>query len=217
MAQITFTNTGGITATGAIRGNGVYSNGSSCLTAAITSLATGSSGSGNVVSSITVSGNTITYVKGVTALTAHSPVATTTVAGLMSTSAQTFAGTKTFNTGIKVSGASTMGALTITGAVSGTSFTATSSRKAKKDISPTLLSALDIIKDTEIVDFKYINDTEDIPHVGFIAEDTPEILSSPEKDRMDMVNCIGILLKAVQEITKGTEALEKRIKELENK
>ena len=69
MAQITFTNTGGITATGALSGSAVYSNGTQCLTAAITSLATGSSGSGNVVTDITVSGNTITKVKGITALT----------------------------------------------------------------------------------------------------------------------------------------------------
>lgn len=76
MAQITFTNTGGITATGAISGASVYSNGSQCLTAAITSLATASSGSGNVVSDITVSGNTITKVKGITALTGETSLTT---------------------------------------------------------------------------------------------------------------------------------------------
>ena len=166
------------------------------LTAAITSLATGSTGSGNVVSSITVSGNTITYVKGVTALTAVADAGTGTK-GLINTGSQTFAGAKTFNTG-----------------VTAYSFSANSSRKVKKDISPSLLSALDIIKDTEIVNFKYINDTEDIQHIGFIAEDTPEILSTPQKSKMDMVNCIGVLMKAVQEITKGMADLEKRIDEL---
>lgn len=291
---------GALSVTDNISAGAVYSNGTQCLTAAITSLTTAASGSGNVISDITVSGNTITKVKGITALTAETQLstgtsgsgnvvtsisvsnhkitynkdltaltgitktqvtaalgytppttnttysaatttyaglvkvgnnisidssgiisptktgvtaalgytppttnttysaATTTYAGLVSTAAQTFGGAKTFNTG-----------------VSATSFTATSSRKAKKDISPSLISALDIIKDTEIVDFKYINDTENIPHVGFIAEDTPEILSTPRKTQMDMVNCIGVLMKAVQEITKGTEALEKRIKELE--
>ena len=54
-------------------------------------------GTGNVVSVASISGNTITLDKGIQALTEHSPIATTAVTGLVSTTAQSFAGVKTFD------------------------------------------------------------------------------------------------------------------------
>lgn len=102
------------------------------------------------------------------------------------------------------------GGITITGAMSGASFTATSSRKVKKDISPCLLSAVDIINSTDIVNFKFINDDENTQHVGFIAEDTDPLLSTSHMNSMDYTNCIGVLMKAVQELSKRVEELEKK-------
>ena len=92
---------------------------------------------------------------------------------------------------------------------------AASSRKIKENIKPTIISALDIIGKVDIVDFNYINDDEKNKHVGFIAEDTDPILSTAHMNKMDYTNCIGTLLKAVQEITKGMEKLEKRIDKIE--
>lgn len=63
-------------------------------------------------------------------------------------------------------------------------------------------NALDIIKETKIVDFNYKDDPEKNYKVGFIADNTNEILSTKNHDQMDMYNCIGILIKAVQEIDK---------------
>ena len=99
------------------------------------------------------------------------------------------------------------------GALSATSFNATSSRKAKKDIVPTSITAIDIINDTEIVDFKFKDDEDQVPHVGFIAEDTDPLLSTPNQDKMDYTNCIGVLLKAVQELSAKVEYLEKKLEE----
>ena len=100
---------------------------------------------------------------------------------------------------------------TYDGGVSATSFTATSSRKYKKDITPTKLpSALDLIETTQVVDFKYKDDKENTPHIGFIAEDTDPLLSTPSMDKMDYTNCIGVLLKAVQELTARVKELEKQ-------
>ena len=103
------------------------------------------------------------------------------------------------------------GGITITGAMSGASFTATSSRKVKKDINPCLLSALDIVNSTDIVDFKFINDDEETPHVGFIAEDTDPLLSTPHLNSMDYTNCIGVLMKAVQELSEKVDKLEQKL------
>lgn len=99
---------------------------------------------------------------------------------------------------------------TSAGGIEATSFKATSSRKFKKDITPTQVKALDLVNSTDIVDFKFIDDEEQTPHVGFIAEDTDKLLSTPELDGMDYTNCIGVLLKAVQELSERLEKLEKK-------
>ena len=203
---------------------------------AVTSLTAGT-GNGNVITTLSLATGVITYNKGITALvaadiankadkattlsgygitdakiangvitlgtatitplTAHSPVATTTVAGLVSTGAQSFAGNKTFSN-----------------TVTANEFVANSSRKVKENIHPTVVSALDLIDKVAVVDFNYITDEEKKPHIGFIAEDTDPLLSTPHQKGMDYTNCIGTLIKAVQEITKGLSTLEKEIKEL---
>ena len=93
-------------------------------------------------------------------------------------------------------------------------FIANSSRKCKENIKPTTISALDLIDGVEIVDFNYIADDEKTPHIGFIAEDTDSILSTPHLNKMDYTNCIGTLFKAVQEITKGIADLERKVEDL---
>jgi hypothetical protein len=84
-----------------------------------------------------------------------------------------------------------------------------SSRELKTNISTYTKSALDIIRDVTVVSFNYKTDVIN-KHIGFIAEDTPEELSTRNKNVMDTNNTIGLLLKAVQE-------LEARIKQLESK
>ena len=90
-----------------------------------------------------------------------------------------------------------------------TGFYQASSRELKTNINPFTKSALDIIRDVTVVSFNYKTDIIN-KHVGFIAEDTPEELSTRHKNVMDSNNTIGVLLKAVQE-------LEARIKQLESK
>ena len=86
----------------------------------------------------------------------------------------------------------------------------TSTIKAKNVIGPTEINAIDLINGVDIVDFTFKDDPEENVKTGFIAEDTDPILSSKDQDKMDIYNCIGILLKAVQE-------LDTRVKELEDK
>lgn len=86
--------------------------------------------------------------------------------------------------------------------VSSTEITATSSRSYKTDIKPCTVSAIDKINELNIVDFYYKSDeTKSKPKVGFIAEDTDPLFSTPKQNKMDITNCIGLLLKAVQELS----------------
>jgi ribosome biogenesis protein Nip4 len=89
------------------------------------------------------------------------------------------------------------------------SYYQTSARKFKTKITEFTKSAIDICNNTKIVEFYYKNDLDTL-HIGFIADDTPEELSTKNKNMMDTNSAIGVLIKAVQE-------LEDRIKQLEGK
>jgi len=82
-------------------------------------------------------------------------------------------------------------------------FYGTSTKEVKKNIEPFKKSAIDIIKQTDIVSFKYdLDDLEqsEIPKIGFIADDTPKELSGSKQDMMEINSTIAIAIKAVQEL-----------------
>ena len=97
------------------------------------------------------------------------------------------------------------------GTLTATDITIVSSKEAKENIKTSELDALDLINRINIVDYIYKMDPKAIPHIGFIAENTDSLLSTPKKNRMDYTNCIGVLLKAVQELSKKVAALEARV------
>ena len=81
-------------------------------------------------------------------------------------------------------------------------------RSMKKDIIPFSRSALEILKQTEVVSFHYKSDKDQRNRIGFIADDTPVELSGEKHSIMDRSNCIGVLIKAVQEICAEIERLK---------
>lgn len=91
------------------------------------------------------------------------------------------------------------------GACGSTNFFSTSSKIYKKNIEPYAPSAVKIIKDIDIVSFNYI----DYSHtkVGFIAEDAPIELATETHDRLDTMNSLGLLLKALQELNNRIDKL----------
>ena len=109
------------------------------------------------------------------------------------------------------SGAASADTTTIEGgAIACTYVQTTSSRTKKKNIVHSERNAVKAINDIEIVDFFYKNDKDEKNQkVGFIAEDTDSIFSTNKKDCMDHSNCIGMLLKAVQELSAEIEELKK--------
>jgi hypothetical protein len=90
---------------------------------------------------------------------------------------------------------------TFTGTVTAPSFSATSSETVKKNIKPFKKSALNIIEKVDIVSFEYKNSEDPIPQIGFIAENTDPSLSGKNQDSMRINSTIGLLLKAVQELS----------------
>lgn len=96
-----------------------------------------------------------------------------------------------------------------TGALSSTIFNSTSSRRLKKSIKPFKRDALKIVNSIRIKEFNFKKDKEKTHRVGFIADDTDSILSGKNKDRFDINNTIGVLIKAVQELSKRIKKLEK--------
>lgn len=91
--------------------------------------------------------------------------------------------------------------------VQAASFIATSSREKKTNILPYEKSALELINQTQIVSFNYKADPDKKPYVGFISEDTPSPLATPDHKEMSINSCIGLLLKAVQELDKKIEGV----------
>lgn len=86
-------------------------------------------------------------------------------------------------------------------------FNATSKRIFKENIAVVSYSALDIIDTVCVSSFNFKEDLSKSYKVGFIADDTHEILSGKDHDKMDMNNCIGMLLKAVQELREENRQL----------
>jgi len=103
------------------------------------------------------------------------------------------------------------GNLSITG-----TFTQGSSRTLKDHI--TALSsteALETLAHLSPVKFRYKADTEQATHIGFIAEDVPDLVATPDRQGLCPMDIIGVLTKAVQEQQKTIEALLEKVTMLE--
>jgi hypothetical protein len=101
--------------------------------------------------------------------------------------------------------------LNVTGRVNATSFFQQSSRILKTNIIPFESSATDLLNKVNVVEFNYLSDLEN-KHIGFIAEDTPTELSTINQNVMDTNSTIGVLIKAVQELTDKVKELESKLK-----
>jgi prefoldin subunit 5 len=99
------------------------------------------------------------------------------------------------------------------GSMTATSFYQSSLRAIKKDIKQFNESAIDLLNKVNVKSFKYKNNDKE-SHIGFIADDTHELLSGKNHDHSDHGNAIGLLIKAVQELTQRNNELQKKLDEL---
>ncbi|MBF0590820.1 MAG: tail fiber domain-containing protein [Nitrospirae bacterium] len=104
------------------------------------------------------------------------------------------------------------GAYVTTGGV----WTNASSREYKENIEE--LSANDAmlaLNDLKPVTFNYKTDTTE-HHIGFIAEDVPEIVATKDRKGLSPMDMVALLTKIVQEQQKTIAELSDRVKSLEN-
>lgn len=91
-------------------------------------------------------------------------------------------------------------------------FYVSSLRSLKENIEPTKVKAVDLINSQEIVDFNYKADADKARKVGLIADDSDPLFLDKKGETVDLYNTCGILMKAVQELSKRVEELEQKLK-----
>jgi len=103
------------------------------------------------------------------------------------------------------------GAYVSTGGV----WTNASSRKYKTDIKQlTAENAMAALTELKPVEFAYKADSQE-KHVGFIAEDAPELVASKDRKGMSSMDVVAVLTKVVQEQQRTIAALSNRLATLE--
>jgi hypothetical protein len=103
------------------------------------------------------------------------------------------------------------GSLSVSGSVNAQSFYQDSSRTLKTNIISFEKSAINLLDNINVVEFNYLNDLTN-KHIGFIAEDTPVELSTLNQNVMDTNSTVGVLIKAIQELTQKVNELESKLK-----
>ena len=105
------------------------------------------------------------------------------------------------------------GALLTTGGV----WTNASSRSYKDNICDLDEKvALETVRNLNPVTFTYKVDPQE-HHVGFIAEDVPELVAAKNRKSLSPMDVVAVLTKVVQEQQKTIEDLNKRLEQIENK
>ena len=95
--------------------------------------------------------------------------------------------------------------------ITATGFYVSSLRSLKENIEPTKVKAVDLINSQEIVDFNYKADEDKAQKVGLIADDSDPLFLDKKGETVDLYNTCGILMKAVQELSKRVEELEQKL------
>lgn len=100
---------------------------------------------------------------------------------------------------------------------SGGVWTNASSREYKKDIRAlTGDEAMDALKGLRPVKFRYKAEMDET-HVGFIAEEVPDLVATKDRKGMSSMDVVGVLTRVVQEQQKTIAQLSKKVAELENR
>jgi len=110
------------------------------------------------------------------------------------------------------------GALSMTNGASCTTggvWTNASSREYKKDIKElTGDKAMDALQELNPVEFTYKKDLTEERHVGFIAEDVPDLVASKDRKGMSPMDVVAVLTKVVKEQQRTITELSKEMAEL---
>ena len=88
-------------------------------------------------------------------------------------------------------------------------------RALKTNIQPFTQSALELVNSLDIVTYDK-KDGEIENKIGIIIDDSPKEFANPDENAVDLYKTIFIQAKAIQELTDKLEALENRVKKLED-
>ncbi len=92
----------------------------------------------------------------------------------------------------------------------------TSSRKLKQNISSlTHEEALTTLDNLDPIKFTFKSDTEKDLQLGFIAEDVPDLVSTPGRKGIQAMDLIAVLTKVVQERRQRISSLEEQLQDRE--
>lgn len=103
----------------------------------------------------------------------------------------------------------TSGNLGILGQMTASQFNVSSKRADKQDIQPLSLDALQVLHHTDWAAYRYKSEFGDpsIPHIGFIADDTPSVLSGKNHDHNDIEALATIDAQAVLQLESEVRVL----------
>jgi hypothetical protein len=105
--------------------------------------------------------------------------------------------------------------LHVNGNITADDYLVNSSREYKEQIETLSTDqAMSTLNDLRPVTFKFKNDMGE-NHVGFIAEEVPELVASKNRNNIGSMDIIGVLTKVVQEQQKIISELSKRVSEIE--
>jgi len=102
------------------------------------------------------------------------------------------------------------------GVVTATQFVNSSSRELKANIAELSGSeAIATLENLNPVKFNYKADSDKNLHIGFIAEDVPDLVATSDRKGLSAMDIVAVLTKALQEQLKTIAALGEKVKMLE--
>lgn len=111
----------------------------------------------------------------------------------------------------------TMWTLDGAGNVTATAFNPTSSRELKKDINDLdAAKATRALEQLNPVEFVFKHDPDE-PHVGFIAEDVPELVANNDRKSISSLDVVAVVTKVVKEQQRTIDEQQQTIAELSDR
>lgn len=87
-------------------------------------------------------------------------------------------------------------------------------RREKRNIQEYSGNAIELLESTKVVTYANKTDKNNEQRIGFIADDTPVELTGTKHNAMQIGNCIGVLIKAVQELAEKNNKLKNEIEKI---
>jgi hypothetical protein len=110
------------------------------------------------------------------------------------------------------------GDLTVKGSVNANGILLTSSRELKENIAELSgKEAVEALKNLNPVKFNFKADSDKNPHIGFIAEDVPELVATSDRKTLSPMDIVAVLTQALKEQQNTISALVEKVKLLEVK